>query len=113
MDKRYQLNSVVMAERIRRARTGKRLTQAQLAEAIGISTNMVGKLEISLAQPSLKTVLAIANALDVDVNYLVGAEGAQKKQATDLFIESQLQDFDEKDKELIIQIISAVKTYKR
>jgi len=51
--------------------------------------------------------------LEVDINYLVSVNPPNHKQATDLFIESLLQDFTEKDKQFLIEIISAMKTYRQ
>jgi len=56
--------------------------------------------------------IAIANALDVDVNFLIGHLPQGNKKASDLFIESLLQNFTEKDKQFLIEVISAMKAYK-
>jgi len=112
MDSRYKLDYAMLAERIKLARLGKGYSQAKLAELIGVSSNTIGKLEINYTTISLKTILNIANVLEVDINYLVSDFRHNRKQANDLFIESMLQDFTDKDKELLIQIISAIKAYK-
>jgi len=112
MDSRYKLDYAMLAERIKLARLGKGYSQAKLAELVGVSANTIGKLEINYTTVSLKTILNIANILEVDINYLVSNSPHNHKQANDLFIESMLQDFSDKDKELLIQIISAIKVYK-
>ena len=111
MDK-YKLDYGILAERIKTARKEKGYSQSKLAELADVSTNTIGKLEINYTTVSLKTILNIANALDVDINFLVSDKLPNGKQATDLFIESLLQDFTEKDKQLLIQIISAIKTHR-
>ena len=113
MDNRYRLDYSMIAERIKLARLGKGYSQAKLAELVGVSTNTIGKLEINYTTVSLKTILNIANVLEVDINYLVSDLPQNRKQANDLFIESLLQDFSDREKDLIIQIISAIKTYCR
>lgn len=110
---RYRLDYTALAERIRTARREKGYSQSKLAELAGVSTNTIGKLEISYTTVSLKTILKIANVLDVDINYFVSDKPPNNKEATDLFIESLLRDFEEKDKQLVIQIISAIKAYKQ
>jgi transcriptional regulator with XRE-family HTH domain len=109
---RYKLDYKLLAERLKMARKEKGYSQSKLAELADVSTNTIAKLEISYTTVSLKTILTIANVLDVDINFLVGNRPPDNKQATDLFIESLLQDFTEKDKQFLIQIISAVKSYK-
>ena len=110
---RYRLDYKLLAERIKEARKEKGYSQSKLAELTGVSTNTIGKLEINYTTISLKTILTIANVLDVDINYLISDNSLNNKQATDLFIESLLQDFHEKDKQFLIQIISAMKSYKQ
>jgi len=109
---RYKLDYKVLAERIKQARKEKGYSQSKLAELAGVSTNTIGKLEIDYTTVSLKTILAIANALNVDINFLVSDVPSDSKQATDLFIDSLMQDFNEGDKQFLIQIISAMKSYK-
>jgi len=110
---RYKLDYGVLAQRIKRARKEKGYSQSKLAELADVSTNTIGKLEISYTTASLKTVLAIANALDVDVNFLIGYSSSESEKATDLFIENLLHDFTEKDKQFLIEIISAMKSYRQ
>ena len=112
MDGRYKLDYTILGERIKQARMNKGYSQSKLAELSGVSTNMIGKLEINYTTVSLKTILNIANVLEIDINYLVSDLQPNQKQANDLFIDSLLQDFTDKDKELLIQIISAIKAYK-
>ena len=110
---RYKLSYEMLAERIKAARKEKGYSQSKLAELADVSTNTIGKLEISYTTVSLKTILSIANVLDVDINFLIGDNRPNKKTASDQLIESLLQDFTEKDKEFLIQIISAIKYYRK
>ena len=112
MENRYKLDYTALAERIKRARTQKGYSQSKLAELCGVSTNTIGKLEISYTTVSLKTILTIANVLEVDINFLVSDTQPTTKQANDLFIESLLMDFTDRDKQLLIQIITAIKAHK-
>jgi len=109
---RYKLDYTVLAQRIKQARQEKGYSQSKLAELAGVSTNTIGKLEINYTTVSLKTILTIANVLEVDINFLVCDTAPDNKQATDLFIDSLLQEFAEKDKQFLIQVISAMKSYR-
>jgi len=111
MTRRYELDYTQLATRIKSARLTAGYSQAKLAELVGVSVNTIAKLEINYTTISLKTILNIANALEVDINYLVSSTPPNHKQANDLFIESLLQDFTDHDKELVIHIISAVKAH--
>jgi transcriptional regulator with XRE-family HTH domain len=110
---RYRLNYTELAQRIRQARHEKGYSQSKLAELADVSTNTIGKLEIGYTTVSVKTILNIANALDVDINFLLSDNPPNSKQATDLFIESQLRDFTDREKQFLITIISALKSFRQ
>lgn len=52
-------------------REKKGLSQSELAEIAGLNTNSIGKIERAEVTPGLKTIHAIANALQVLVEELV------------------------------------------
>lgn len=60
-----------IGERIKTVRKGLHLTQDQLAEKSGLSSNYIGQLERGERSPSLKTLSRIARSLGVDADYLV------------------------------------------
>lgn len=45
---------------------------ADLADKVGVTDDFIGKVERATDVPSLQTTVAIANALDVGVDYLLG-----------------------------------------
>jgi len=45
-------------------------TQAQLAEKTNLSVNYVSEIETGIASPTLKTLLKLAQALDVEIKEL-------------------------------------------
>jgi len=46
------------------------LTQEQLSEKAGISLDYLGKIEVNINKPGLKTVFKIAKSLDIDTKDL-------------------------------------------
>ena len=46
------------------------LTQAQLAEKTNLSVNYVSEIETGIASPTLKTLLKLAQELDVEIKEL-------------------------------------------
>lgn len=60
---------------LREARTKRHLSQSELAHRIGLSAGMVSQLEKGLSLPSVSTMLAIANELEVSLDSLFGATG--------------------------------------
>lgn len=63
---------MTVGENIRHARTGKGLTQKELGAKLGgISQQQIGQWETGKARPKLETLQKIADALDIDVLYLL------------------------------------------
>lgn len=56
---------------IKKARISKKLTQVQLSELAGIQKSQVIKIENSLNDAKLETVLKVFEALDAKVNFSV------------------------------------------
>jgi transcriptional regulator with XRE-family HTH domain len=73
-----------LGENIKRLRVRRKMTQAQLAEAIAKSDSLIEQIENARGIPSLETVIDIANALDVGLDRLV-CESLDSK--SDFFIQ--------------------------
>ncbi|KLU60236.1 anaerobic benzoate catabolism transcriptional regulator [Peptococcaceae bacterium CEB3] len=63
-----------LGQRIREERTRYRLTQEQLAEAAEVNESYVGQVERGEKNPSLETIVSIANSLGVTLDYLLQEE---------------------------------------
>ena len=59
---------------LRRARMMKGLQQNELAPLLGISASRYSAYETGKAEPDNETLLQIADVLEVDVRYLLGAK---------------------------------------
>lgn len=64
--------AVIFGTNLRNCRKAKRLTQADLAEKVALSTEMISKIERGVASPSFGTVEKIAEVLDVSEGFLFG-----------------------------------------
>ena len=62
----YQL----LGKRIKCLRENAHLTQEKLAERCGISLDYLGKIEVNINKPGIKTILKIANSLSLPVKEL-------------------------------------------
>lgn len=60
-----------LGERIRQERLSLGITQEVLSEKAGISVSFFGQIERGERKPSLETVINIANALQVTVDFLL------------------------------------------
>jgi len=59
-----------LGKRIKFLRENAHLTQEKLAEKSGISLDYLGKIEVKINKPGLKTLLKLSVALDVDMKEL-------------------------------------------
>ncbi|MDE9571151.1 helix-turn-helix transcriptional regulator [Xenorhabdus bovienii] len=66
-----------MHERIKQARLARQLTQAALAEKIGVTPQSVQQWE-SLTEPKKTRLMALAKILEVDVNWLLFGDPLKK-----------------------------------
>jgi transcriptional regulator with XRE-family HTH domain len=60
-----------MGERLRAARLARGLTLRDLAQRLGVSPSMISQIETGRASPSVSTLYAIANELDVSLDELL------------------------------------------
>jgi transcriptional regulator with XRE-family HTH domain len=63
---------VHIGERLKKQRTLKALTQAQLAERAGVTTATVARIERDEIEPRMTTLRKLAQGLEVDPAELVG-----------------------------------------
>ena len=62
----------VFAQRLIATRTQQNLQAKDLAEQVGVTKSLVSKYENAVTTPSLDAIIAIADCLDVSIDYLVG-----------------------------------------
>ena len=59
-----------LGKRIKKLRQNANLMQEKLAEKSGISLDYLGKIEVNINKPGLKTLIKVANALDISIKAL-------------------------------------------
>ncbi|MDR2166685.1 MAG: helix-turn-helix transcriptional regulator [Clostridiales bacterium] len=108
---RYNLDYGKIVENVKSLRKLKGMSQMELSERADLSLNTISRFEINQKQINLQTLIKIANALDVDVNYLLGHAPGEVGQQ-DSLISGLIVGLDKKDKELLISIITAIRTHR-
>ena len=61
----------ILAQNIRIERARNKISQLKLAELADVSLDTISTIEREIANPTLSTIVAIANALNVDLNTLL------------------------------------------
>ena len=77
-------------KKIKEARRNAKITQADLADRIGVHRSTIANYELGRRKPSLNELKEIARILHIDVNYLlegseVSSEDELLKRANDVF----------------------------
>ena len=62
------------SQRLKKLRTDKHLTQAQVAERGGVPASMVSRYETDIRLPSYDVMMRLADLFGVSVDYLLGRE---------------------------------------
>ena len=67
-------NSLILRNRLRAARAEKGLSQAQLAELVGVSRQTISSIETGQFNPTAKLALVLCSALDKKFEHLFNFE---------------------------------------
>lgn len=67
------VNYADLGKKVMLLRKSKKMTQKELSEKAGVSPAYLGLIERGERKASLETIVSIANALDVGLNYLLSA----------------------------------------
>lgn len=99
------MDYVDLGRRVRRQRSVLGWTQAQLAEHIGVSTSLVGHVERGSRKASLETLVALANALGVSLDYLLSSSLASKS------LGPVPQGLSRKQRDMMCEILTTLQTH--
>jgi transcriptional regulator with XRE-family HTH domain len=94
--------------RIKEARIAKGLTQENLAESVNCNTSHISNIENNHTKVSLNVLLAIANALDTSIDYLLTEQYKDTSCGVDNEIIRILANFDAEWKQKILNMIKAL-----
>ncbi len=91
---------VDFGDRLKYLRTKNKLTQAQLAELIGVTKSMVSAYETSMRLPSFDALIKLAHVFKVTTDYLLGVDNRDT---------IKLPSLTEKQKQAVYAMIEAFK----
>lgn len=74
----------MLGERIKRLRTGARMTQGELAKRLEVSTSAVGMYEQGRREPPYEVLLGLSTLFGVSVDWLLAREETTQVQSDDL-----------------------------
>ena len=100
-----EINYEELGKKIKNLRIEKGLTQENLADYVGCNTSHISNIENSYTKLSLNVLLAIANALNVSIDYLLADQLNSTSTIISQEIINKISKCNDSDKEKIIQII--------
>lgn len=100
-----EINYAGLGMKIKEIRQNRGLTQDSLGELVGCNTSHISNIENNHTKVSLNVLLAIANALDTSIDYLLSEQYENSALALDNEILRALSDCDNLKKEKILKII--------
>lgn len=91
---------VNFGNRLRELRSGKKLTQKQLADRLGLTKSVISAYETSMRYPSYDVLIHIASIFKVSTDYLLGMEQNRTIDISGLSIENE---------QLVYQLVDALR----
>lgn len=100
-----EINYKELGMKIKKIRQSEGLTQDKLAEIVGCNTSHISNIENNYTKASLNVLLAIANALNTSIDYLLSSQYHNYVLALDYEILRTIKDLDVEKKEKILKMI--------
>jgi len=99
-----------IGQKIREARCTKGITQEQLANAVDVGTTHISHIETGNTIPSIKTFIAIVNALDCSADELLCREAAPARAHFVGWMSELVEDCSAEEMKIIADTVSALKS---
>lgn len=96
----------IFGERLREAREKRDLNQTELANETGLQPSAIGHFENGRRKPSFANIRALAKALDISSDFLLGRTSSMEGSATAFRNEENLTSADRKTIQLMIDTLS-------
>lgn len=108
------VDPVQIGSKVQALRKTKKLTQEQLAEAVGVSWRTISNLETGKVIPKLELVCALANDFDIGVGKLLNVRITKNKSVTRIRKENQVtQTICQLDDRLLVHIEEYIQLLKK
>ena len=102
----------VIGNNIKNIRKSKGFTQESFAEKLGKSINYISLIELGKSGMSIPALIESCNTLQVDMNYIFKGLLSYKPVRKEQYIMDNISSFNEKDKEIIFNLIKYIEESK-
>lgn len=98
-----------IGQKVKQIRTGKGVTQEELAEAVGVGVTHISHLETGSGTVSLKVFLAIVNYLKCSADEILCKEILTAKPIVNSWLSEMVADCDQTEIKIIADMVTALK----
>ena len=105
-----QIDYLDIGSRIRTHRTKQSISQEKLAEMVGVGTTHISHIETGNTVPSIKTFIAIINALNLSSDELLRNHIEKAKHIFYDELADAIKDCDDEETRIITDTVKALKT---
>ena len=110
-ENRFKLDYSIIGRTIQKYRTAANMTQAQLAEAIGITQKHVSRIELGHHSPHFDVMYAISKVFNIPLDALALEGSMPNRNAEIQGIIDEIQGFSPKQLEMLKDNIAVIKKY--
>lgn len=100
----------LLGRRVAEFRRRHRLTQAQLAEKAGVTTQFISQIETAKYRPGLQTLVDLAMALEVSIDELLIGNQYEDHQTVEKIIQEAVAGCNRYEKTVLYETMAALKT---
>ena len=104
-----QIDYYDIGNRIRAERTKQKISQEKLAEKVGVGTTHISHIETGNTVPSMKTFVAIINALDVSADELLRNHIYKSKHLLEGELAAMIEDCTDEESRIIANTAKSLK----
>jgi transcriptional regulator with XRE-family HTH domain len=97
-----------IGDKITALRKTKKLSQAELAKAAGVSREIIGRYERNEVSPSVEVAKKIADALEVSLDYLAGDSGKTSFDKRTLKLIDEIEELEPSIKDKLLFLANAI-----
>ena len=105
----YMIDYSSIGKKVKQARLEKKVTQEQLAEAVGVGVTHISHLETGSGTVSLKVFIAIVNYLDCSVDELLYKEIKTARPIVNNWLTELVADCNQSEMKIIADTITTLK----
>ena len=96
-----------IGDRVRQARLAKRMSQMDLAEAVGMSVSFISNIEVGKQSMNIRALIAISDVLNVSADWLL--RSSTESDVTIDEILKELENCTPKEREVILKLVQTMK----